>query len=411
MAELSSKILNALTLSPAIQEYRRKVSNRKVHVFIGDLDRLKASIYQGMKAQRAKGWTPTVKQDATITTAITEYLSKVRNILSSPSTSDTFSHEFIGGTQTSFKCIIRGEGSVEGYIQRLRSTAGLNKLSNIVKNTFGQKDKKVAIDLGHMEGSTIASQVATAMLEKFESVGGVPVNSSIYETLKVMVKYDPLGAKLAHIHVEDQFGKTNQSTTDEAEVVRLLKGALGDFVFRELPELVKPKLNNEINKVLVAMRKAGAKTSPLLPVEKSSTTNSTKTIQINQKVGAPIVDTLGKLNVSAPSIDSLANWSSIVRLINSKLTETIIGNMVVPALQNRTGRFANSAKVVGVDFTKEGFPSFEFEYQRDPYDVFDRALGRAPWNTPGRDPKTLIDKSIREIVRELAIGRFYTRRV
>ena len=38
-------------------------------------------------------------------------------------------------------------------------------------------------------------------------------------------------------------------------------------------------------------------------------------------------------------------------------------------------------------------------------------VGEAPWATPERDPRKLIDRSIREIATKLAIGRFFTRRV
>ena len=37
--------------------------------------------------------------------------------------------------------------------------------------------------------------------------------------------------------------------------------------------------------------------------------------------------------------------------------------------------------------------------------------GSEPWATPERDPRKLIDGSIREIAARLAIGRFFTRRV
>ena len=85
--------------------------------------------------------------------------------------------------------------------------------------------------------------------------------------------------------------------------------------------------------------------------------------------------------------------------------------MRYPGLVNKTGKFATSAEVVSVETTREGFPSFVFNYERDPYDVFDRTKGRPPWNTPERDPRTLVDKSVREVLKEMAIGRFYTRRV
>ena len=37
--------------------------------------------------------------------------------------------------------------------------------------------------------------------------------------------------------------------------------------------------------------------------------------------------------------------------------------------------------------------------------------GEAPWASPDRDPRKLIDESIREIAAQMAVGRFYTRRV
>lgn len=104
------------------------------------------------------------------------------------------------------------------------------------------------------------------------------------------------------------------------------------------------------------------------------------------------------------------NWYSVIDIINLKLHDKLRQNMVSPRLVYRTGRFASSVKVVGVTLTNQGYPSFIYDYLRDPYDVFDRTLGAAPWNTPERDPQTLINLSIREIVQELAIGRFYLRR-
>lgn len=105
------------------------------------------------------------------------------------------------------------------------------------------------------------------------------------------------------------------------------------------------------------------------------------------------------------------NWSQLLPIINAKLPPRVIANMRYPGLVNKTGKFATSAEVVSVETTREGFPSFVFNYERDPYDVFDRTKGRPPWNTPERDPRTLVDKSVREVLKEMAIGRFYTRRV
>jgi len=101
---------------------------------------------------------------------------------------------------------------------------------------------------------------------------------------------------------------------------------------------------------------------------------------------------------------------SVVNFINARLPEAIRANMNPPGLVNRTGRFSESARVVGGVITPQGFPSLGYTYDRKPYDVFDPILGAQPWNIPSRDPRKLVERSIRDIAQELAIGRFYLRR-
>jgi len=101
---------------------------------------------------------------------------------------------------------------------------------------------------------------------------------------------------------------------------------------------------------------------------------------------------------------------NLMTLINSKLPQTVRKNMGFPALENRTGRFASSPRVVDVSQTAKGFPSVGYTYQRQPYGVFEASSG-SRFADPDRDPRTLIDKSIREIAAEMVSGRLFTRRV
>jgi hypothetical protein len=82
-----------------------------------------------------------------------------------------------------------------------------------------------------------------------------------------------------------------------------------------------------------------------------------------------------------------------------------------PALESRTGRFASSVRAVDVNKTAQGYPSIGYTYAKNPYQIFEQGRGQKPWASPERDPRTLIDKSLREIAVELALGRFYTRRL
>ena len=102
---------------------------------------------------------------------------------------------------------------------------------------------------------------------------------------------------------------------------------------------------------------------------------------------------------------------AIAAMLNKKLPENVRNNMGEPRLVNQTGRFANSVQIQDVNITRQGYTSFGYTYEKDPYQVFEVGTGPAPWATTQRDPRRLIDRSIRDVAAELALGRFYTRRL
>lgn len=110
--------------------------------------------------------------------------------------------------------------------------------------------------------------------------------------------------------------------------------------------------------------------------------------------------------------DSIASQPlRLLAMLNARLPEVVASKMNPPALQYRSGRFANSVRATDIVQTRKGFPSIGYTYQRDPYEVFEMGGGNPKWSTPDRDPRKIIDQSIREIAVEFAMGRFYTRRV
>ena len=99
---------------------------------------------------------------------------------------------------------------------------------------------------------------------------------------------------------------------------------------------------------------------------------------------------------------------ALLGILNSKLPETVRGNMVEPRLVNRTGRFAGSVRVTDITTTAKGFPSIGYTYERERYETFELGNRQGSVN---RDPRRLIDMSIRQLAAQFAMGRFYTRRV
>ena len=94
--------------------------------------------------------------------------------------------------------------------------------------------------------------------------------------------------------------------------------------------------------------------------------------------------------------------------LNSKLPQVVAQNMQSPALQYQTGRFASSVRVTDVITTPKGYPSIGYTYDKFPYQTFEVGYEQGDAN---RDPRKIINQSIREIAAEMAIGRFFTRRV
>lgn len=131
---------------------------------------------------------------------------------------------------------------------------------------------------------------------------------------------------------------------------------------------------------------------------------------------ASAVDLSGKLALKArrrqrkrkpePPKNSLAN---ILGVLNNQLPKTVARNMGSPRLENQTGRFAQSVRATDASLTAEGYPSIGYTYMRQRYGVYESTSGTR-FSDVDRDPRPLIDQSIREIVIGFGLGRIYTRR-
>lgn len=104
---------------------------------------------------------------------------------------------------------------------------------------------------------------------------------------------------------------------------------------------------------------------------------------------------------------SSVSLNMLLGLLNARINDMVQKNMGEPRLVNRTGRFASSVRITDVTRTPKGFPSVGYTYQKSPYQTFEPGYAQG---SPDRDPRVLIDRSIREIAAQVAVGRFYTRR-
>ena len=153
--------------------------------------------------------------------------------------------------------------------------------------------------------------------------------------------------------------------------------------------------------------KKGAKVATKTQTKGKADSPKPKGYKVKKVRAGPIIRGSGRQRTGAGQ----RSFFSIMAMINKKLPPVLKKNMRAPRLENQSGRFAASVKLQDVNTTPQGHPSFGYTYEKDPYQIFEVGTGKAPWSTPQRDPRKLIDASIREIAGQMAIGRFYTRRL
>jgi hypothetical protein len=149
----------------------------------------------------------------------------------------------------------------------------------------------------------------------------------------------------------------------------------------------------------IAKQSGGKVTINTTPDAKAS--SSKKSFELKppkEKLIKVPVPRIGKLEAQIqPS--SPVNLRSLIPFLNQRLPEVVRSNMGQNGrLVNRTGRFAESAQIVNIE---EGY--ITYSYMLSPYQVFERDRAR--------DPRPLIDQSIRELATEIMLDKFLTRRI
>ena len=127
---------------------------------------------------------------------------------------------------------------------------------------------------------------------------------------------------------------------------------------------------------------------------------SIKSKSMAAKSAAKKVATTQRLQDPRGRFTSLVNVTS---MINALLHGQLKQNMKAPALVYRSGRLASSVKVTQMSFTREGQVTAFYEYMKRPYQTFERGYKQG---NEFRDPRRLIDKSIREVAEMYIHNKF-----
>jgi hypothetical protein len=430
----------------------RKVVNTLAHIYEIDLKDLQKEVSDQVAGTFATKSATRVEIDSyrqgVINRACEKYFKSV--VSEMKKSRRGFNTEILIDSPTHFSIRIEGSGKSSVFstfidsarsapLKQLRDALSMDLLleedESVTSRIQGyMKDEKRIgglLDIGHQEGFSIADKRVQNLLEKLElKVRSTSKKQTKTESplLRILaeVKTNPRVQLLKEINFKAEVRVREQGVDSNRRVQSKQEFQLINSIKKQFRLLIAKEdwgrfstspsaIDITRDSVLDTARKAGFKVKKTTSESRKKSSYKTSTqvkksaSTVREKDTGVVVNKKSGTRARAERPTS-RNWLQLLPMINSRLTETVAKNMRSPRLNFRTGRFAQSARVVNVEQTRQGLPSFVFDYERDPYDVFDRTLGRSPWNTPQRDPRALVDQSIREIAREMAIGRFFTRR-
>ena len=286
------------------------------------------------------------------------------------------------------------------------------------------KEAGVSLDFSTAQAREAGTNVIIDMLRRLEIDWKSKEKQLSNEYSKNITVYGTIGSSKYNRPGSESYDWKNLRAQMEDEITKALFGDAEDFGNKAASMSPVEKIKRlATNQVIDAVMKASNKnfkvtakrekvqkkkkdTSKVGRVSRKATKEkSNSTVNVGRAIAA---------GAGAATKKNSAPRSNLLRLqglLNTKLSGDIRKNMKAPALVNRSGDFASSVRVTEITTTAKGFPSIGYTYDKNPYQVFELGAGTVPWATEQRDPRKLISKSIREIAREMLVGRFFTRRV
>jgi len=324
---------------------------------------------------------------------------------------------------------------LKAVIKRVLGNANVGYNEDDLRRVAGS-DNKSGAQIGHAEtlnGSQIgyAASTARGAMAK-QMVEGSSLGMSDKAQLSTIITnfQNTIGFQIDHEQLLDKDGNFNkkyvpilswQTALSNQDLSQLEQAAIKGLV-DSLQDIANLESSTTLKNAVaqIALYNIGGKKRKNKKVtgtakskinEKSSAKSSKKTgskkstrVMRDSTVPSDIMGT--RASATVPSLGYL------IAIFNEQLPRTVAKNMGAPRLQNRTGRFAQSVRVSDIAITPQGYPSVGYTYQLNPYQTFEPGYRQGyKQGAPDRDPRKLIDVSIREIATQFAMGRFYTRRV
>lgn len=406
-------------------EYRKMVSDVRVHTFYLSLDGLTAHIAFQLSMDGVR--VPKTELNKICKTFFEELKSSFMGPLSNV---EIFERK---ADAKEFFITFRSTSKTKGPLPYLDATKTFDAIKYIYmtprnnffsviqkyySNSKQQLNRSMFLDLGHANDSAVIKNRVSDVLQYGEipkRLGKLPEVAQVFSLVKDDDR-DTVTVTLEASAINREQGRQEQRAFKE-KVLKDIRAAIEKLdVIRQdgSDNALRKTRKRTIKKVTDPFAQIGAK----IVTENTKINKSSKTpVTLTKKTKATREASKGK--VAPRSIpggprtkerQSTFNINTLLAILNQRLPDKVAGNMGAPRLENRTGRFASSVRVLDITQTRQGFPSIGYTYQRQPYGVFEATSG-SRFASQERDPRKLIDASIREIATEYALGRIFTRRV
>ena len=318
-------------------------------------------------------------------------------------------------------------------------TAILKELETAKVITKSQSDSiKADIHKGHGVRGTAVSQVQIANtlmaaqsligseetgagflkanLDNFFRVSDTPKNIQ-KEITELSTKYTSIVTKEGKLRadyasiVDFQVGSENIADSKlEKQIKAVFRTFVSDYLVYEIAAMKgSGSLEDKIEQVVMDNLTKGLKKAKITRNKRVElkTKGSVKVAGTKVKSSVAIRDAGQLRKGKRKTKDTSFSQVKLYAALNTKINSVVAKNMELPGLQYQSGRFAESVSITDVSKTPQGFASIGYTYQKYPYQTFEPGFAQG---STDRDPRKLIDRSIREIAAQMVTGRLYTRR-
>ncbi len=309
----------------------------------------------------------------------------------------------------------RGHGGGKGSaVSNLTLQGGLKQLDSAVNDP--EVMAQITSDFaGYIDNAIKTGDIDPQIGTEIKTVV-VNYDSNVTKTVGLSAKYVP------YIVYQNKYENRGTEAARDKEILRITRKFFDEIGSQTLTDLegsssVRDKVIARTIAPVLNITYKNKKIKIDKKIDPRKINFKTKGEAKSSKAGAKATKGVRKHNkktsVKAPrktrATQSTASLANILAVLNARLPDTVANNMGAPRLENRTGRFAGSVRAVDMIQTKQGFPSIGYTYQKNPYEVFESTSGTR-FSDIERDPRPLIDRSIREIMATYFLGRIYTRR-